>query len=188
MNDYVQKCWDTALAMLKPTDAQLEHGLELHRGSVVCDTYGFAPRAALGGDAVRELIEAGGSPAEIADLTEDMTMTRWATVPGETTEFLAAFDHAGVTCIFQNCGEEGQSPLRLIKRLARFNYACEFGRETCFKAIMPDDIVKAHEEGRHCLYFTGNGVPLSQDWITPEEEMRYIRIFLQAWPPSHCPR
>ncbi|MGE5532218.1 MAG: dipeptidase, partial [Bacteroidota bacterium] len=115
----------------------------------------------------------------IADLTEDMSMTRWATVPRETEEYLAAFDHAGVTCIFQNCGEEGQSPLRLIKRLARFNYACEFGRETCFKAIMPDDIVKAHEEGRHCLYFTGNGVPLSQDWITPEEEMRYIRIFLQ---------
>jgi membrane dipeptidase len=179
MNDYVQKCWDTALAMLQPTDAQLEHGLELHRNSVVCDTYGFAPRAALDGDAVREMIEAGGSPAEIADLTEDATMTRWATVPRETKEFLAAFDHAGVTCIFQNCGEEGQSPLRLIKRLARFNYACEFAPDTCFKAIVPDDIVRAHEQGRHCLYFTGNGVPLTQDWASPEEELRYIRIFLQ---------
>ena len=195
MNAHIQQCWDTALAMLQPSAAQLEHGLELHRNSVVCDTYGFAPRSVVDGDALKALVEAGGSPAEVADMMEDMTMTRWATVPQETDEFLEAFDHAGVTCIFQNCGEEGQSPLRLLKRLARFNYACEFAPQTCFKAIVPDDIVRAHEQSlkeagrmpadpgtaaaRHCLYFTGNGVPLTQDWISPEEELRYIRIFFQ---------
>lgn len=179
MNDHVRQCWDTALAMLQPTAAQLERGLELHRNSVVCDTYGFAPRAIVDGEAVRALIKGGGSPAEVADMTEDMSMTRWATVPQETEEFLEAFEHAGVTCIFQNCGEEGQAPLRLLKRLARFNFACEFAPDTCFKAIVPDDIMRAHEQGRHCLYFTGNGVPLTQDWISPEEELRYIRIFFQ---------
>lgn len=179
MNDHVRQCWDTAVAMLQPTAAQLEHGLELHRNSVVCDTYGFAPRAVVDGEAIKALVEAGGSPAEVADMTEDMSMTRWATVPREAEEFLAAFEQAGVTCIFQNCGEEGQAPLRLLKRLARFNFGCEFGSDTCFKAIVPDDIVRAHEQGRHCLYFTGNGVPLTQDWISPEDELRYIRIFFQ---------
>ena len=179
MNDHVRTCWDIALAMLQPTPVQLEHGLELHRSSVVCDTYGFAPRAALDGDAVRALIESGASAAEVADLTEDASMTRWATVPAETAEFHAAFEQSGVTCIFQNCGEEGQAPLRLLKRLARFNFACEFAPKTCSKAITPADIVRAHEQGRHCLYFTGNGVPLTQDWISPEEELRYIRVFFQ---------
>lgn len=179
MNDHVRQCWDTALAMLQPTAAQLEHGLELHRNSVVCDTYGFAPRAVVDGEAIRALVESGASPAEVADMTEDMSMTRWATVPEETAEFRTAFDQAGVTCIFQNCGEEGQAPLRLLKRLARFNFACEFAPDTCFKAIVPDDIVRAHEQGAHCLYFTGNGVPLTQDWISTEEELRYVRVFFQ---------
>lgn len=179
MNDFVQTCWEVALEFLQPTAAQLEHGLELHRNSVVCDTYGFAPRAAIDGEALGNLVKAGASPAEIADLTEDMSMTRWATVPEEAEEFKAVFQHAGVTCIFQNCGEEGQAPLRLLKRLARFNFACEFAPETCAKAITPDDIIRTHEQGRHCLYFTGNGVPLTQEWVSPEEELRYIRIFFQ---------
>ncbi|MEN6546546.1 MAG: membrane dipeptidase [Armatimonadia bacterium] len=179
MNDQVQKCWDVALAMLKPTQAQLEHGLELHRASVVCDTYGFAPNAALDGDALAKAMEEGASDAEIADMREDMGMTRWATVPQEREEFKAAFDFAGVTCIYQNAGEEGQDPLRLIKRLARFTYSTDLMRDFVARAATPDDILAAHKEGRHCLYFTGNGVPLTQHWVSPEEEMRYIRIFFQ---------
>ncbi|MEN6301181.1 MAG: membrane dipeptidase [Armatimonadia bacterium] len=179
MNDQVQKCWDVALAMLKPTQAQLEHGLELHRASVVCDTYGFAPNAALDGDALAKAMEEGASDAEIADMREDMGMTRWATVPQEREEFKAAFDFAGVTCIYQNAGEEGQDPLRLIKRLARFTYSTDVMRDFVARAATPDDILAAHKDGRHCLYFTGNGVPLTQHWVSPEEEMRYIRIFFQ---------
>lgn len=179
MNDRVKQCWEVALGHLQPSAAHLEHGLQLHRASVVCDTYGFAPRAAVDGAALAALVTANASPAELADLSEDGSMTRWATVPQEQEEFRAAFDHAGVTCIFQNCGEEGQAPLRLLKRLARFNYACEFAPATCRKAIVPDDILRVHEQGGHCLYFSGNGVPLTQDWITPEEELRYIRVFFQ---------
>lgn len=179
MNDQVQKRWDVALAMLKPTQAQLEHGIELHRASLVCDTYGFAPNAALDGDALAKAMEEGASDAEIADMREDMGMTRWATVPAESEEFKAAFDFAGVTCIFQNAGEEGQDPLRLIKRLARFTYSTDLMRDFVARAATPDDIVAARKENRHCLYFSGNGVPLTQQWVSPEEEMRYIRIFFQ---------
>jgi membrane dipeptidase len=47
------------------------------------------------------------------------------------------------------------------------------------KAAVPDDIVTAKEEGRHCLYFTGNGVPLTQQWVSVEDELRYLRVFFQ---------
>lgn len=179
MNDHVQKCWDTALGLLQPSEADLQHGLELHRGSLVCDTYGFAPNAAIDGNALAAAMEAGASAAEIADLREDMGMTRWATVPEEREEFKQAFDFAGVTCIFQNAGEEGQDPLRLLKRLARFTYATDLMRDFVPQATKPDDITAAHHTGRHCLYFTGNGVPLTQQWLSIEDELRYVRIFFQ---------
>lgn len=44
---YIRRCREVALSILKPTDKQLQHGLELHRASLVFDVYGFAPRAAL---------------------------------------------------------------------------------------------------------------------------------------------
>jgi len=179
MNDHVQKCWDTALGLLQPTEAQLQHGLELHRHSLVCETYGFAPNACFDGAALAAAAEEGASTLELQDLREDMNMTRWATDPVERAEFQAAFDFAGVDCIFQNAGEEGQDPLRLVRRLARFTYATDLMRDFVCHAAFPDDIVKAHEQGRHCLYFTGNGVPLTQQWITPEDELRCIRLFFQ---------
>ena len=168
-----------ALDILKPTAAELEHGLELHAESVVFDAYGFAPRAAVDGDAIRAAVETGASASEVDDLREEMSMTRWATDPAEREEFLQAFEAAGVTCVFQNAGQECQDPLRLLKRLARFTYATDLMAESVSKAATPADVVKAKEQGRRCLYFTGNGVPLRQHWSTVEDELSVVRIFFQ---------
>lgn len=169
MNDHVRKCWDTALAMLGPTEAQLQHGLELHRASLVFETYGFAPNACFDGAALAAAAEAGASSLELQDMREDMNMTRWATVPEEREEFKEAFDFAGVDCIFQNAGEEGQATPRLLKRLARFTHATDRMKDFVPHAAFPDDIVRNWEEGRHCLYFTGNGVPLPEQWVSVED-------------------
>ena len=178
-NDYIRHCREVALGILKPTEKQLQHGLELHRQSVVFDVYGFAPRCAVDGDALKAAVEAGASEIELQDLTEDMSMTRCVTDPTEREEFSQAWASAGVTCIFQNSGEEGQAPLRLLKRLARFTYLTDMLRDTFAKAVSPEDIIEAHQKRRHCLYFTGNGVPLAQDWISVADELRYLRVFFQ---------
>ena len=47
------------------------------------------------------------------------------------------------------------------------------------KAVTPEDIVAAKHDDRHCLYFTGNGVPLPQRWESTEEELGYVRLFYQ---------
>jgi membrane dipeptidase len=47
------------------------------------------------------------------------------------------------------------------------------------KAVTPDDIVRAKKQNSRVLYFTGNGVPLPQEMISVEEELRYIKIFFQ---------
>ena len=179
MNEKIEAARQGALQILKPRKKELEHGLALHAESIVCDTYGFAPRAAIDGDAVASAIEAGASEAELNDMNEEMSMTRCATDPGERAEFQEAWRSSGVTCIVQNAGEEGQAPLRLIKRLARFTYVADVMRDFLLRATTPADIEAAGKQGKHCFYMSGNGVPLSQDWVSVEEELRYIRIFFQ---------
>lgn len=178
-NEVILHARQVALDILKPSAKQLEHGLELHAESLVFDSYGFAPRAAVDGERLAEAINNHASTAEIQDLREDMSMTRCVTDPAEQREFKEAFDASGVTCIFQNAGEEGQDPLRLLKRLARFTFTTDMLADFVSKAVTPEEIVQAKQEGRHCLYLTGNGVPLTQQWETTTDEMKYMRIFFQ---------
>lgn len=170
---------DVALSILKPSARDLDYGLKLHAESLVFDSYGFAPRAAIDGAAFGKAVQSGSSEAELGDLREEMMMTRWATDFTERREFLEAMRAAGVTCIFQNAGEEGSDPLRLMKRLARFTYATDLAREDCPKAVEPADVRAAKARGAHCLYFSLNGVPLRQLWESTRDELRLIRIFHQ---------
>ncbi len=178
-NDRIERDRQAALDVLKPSRRDLEYGLGLHRESLVFDAYGFAPRAAPDGDAVRALMEAGASELELQDQREEMAMTRAATVPAEREEFIRAWNASGVTCIFQNCGEESNDPLTLIKRLARFTYLTDHLQGVLRRTVTADDVERAHADGMGCLYFTGNGVPLTQRWVSVEDELRYVRIFFQ---------
>lgn len=178
-NEVIRKARTLALSILKPTVKQIEHGLELHRESVVFDSYGFSPRCAMDGERMKRLLEQNPSDVEIRDLREDMMMTQCVESERERKEFQQAWEAAGVDCIFQNAGEEGQAPMRLIKRLARFTYVTDMLKDFIVKAATPDEIIAAKKAGKRSLYLTGNGVPLTQDWISVPDEMRYIRIFFQ---------
>ncbi len=178
-NQQIQKARQVALKILKPSRKELEHGLELHKNSLVFDLYGFSPRAAVDGDMMKAAVEAGASEIELQDMKEDMQMTRCVTDPAERQEYMDAWEAAGVTCIFQNAGKVGMAISRMLRLLARFTYVTDMMRDFVYKAATPDDIVAAKKKDRHCLYFSANGVPLPQDWISVEEELRYIRVFFQ---------
>ena len=179
LNPQIQHAREVAMNILKPTKKELEHGLRLHAESLVFDSYGFSPRAAVDGDVLAAAVESGASDIELKDMREEMGMTRYVTNADEQAEYRDAWRASGVTCIFQNAGEEGQDPLRLIKRLARFTYATDMIPEIVSKAALPQDILDAKTERRHCLYFTGNGVPLTQHWNSIPDELRYLKVFFQ---------
>lgn len=179
LNPKITAARETALRILKPSPQELDRGLRLHAESIVFDSYGFSPRAAVDGDALAAAANHGASTIEMQDLREEMTMTRVATDPVEQQEYRDAWRASGVTCIFQNAGEEGQDPMRLIKRLARFTYVTDLMRGFVSKAAVPEDIATAKKERRHCLYLTGNGVPLTQQWVSVPDELRYVRVFYQ---------
>ncbi|MBL8829748.1 MAG: membrane dipeptidase, partial [Planctomycetaceae bacterium] len=178
-NEVIQQARQVGLSVLSPSDRDIEHGLKLHTESLVFESYGFAPRCAVDGAAFQKAIESGASDAELIDLREEMSMTRCATNEAERREFLEGFRSAGVTCIFQNTGEEGSDPLRLIKRLARFTFMTDNLKQDCSKATSPDDVVAAKKADRQCLAFTTNGVPLRQQWESTRDELRHIRLFQQ---------
>jgi membrane dipeptidase len=104
MNESIQRAREIALDILKPSQSEIEHGMELHKNSIVCESYGFSPRAAVDGEAVKTAVEAGASEIELQDMTEDMRVTRYATDPEEREEYMMAWEAAGVTCILQNAG------------------------------------------------------------------------------------
>jgi membrane dipeptidase len=178
-NEKIDQGRQAAIDLLKPSKRELDHGLQLHAESIVMESYGFAPRCAVDGDAIRTAVEAGASGVELQDMQEDQMMTRCVTSTAERAEFLAAWKAAGMTCIFQNAGEEGSDALRLMKRLARFTWVADSLRDQVPKAVTPDDIEAAKKQGRHCFYFSGNGVPLAQQWISAEAELGLIRPFFQ---------
>lgn len=178
-NPVIAKARDAALGVLQPSRADLEKGLAIHRSSFVFDSYGFAPRAALDAAAMTAAIEAGAGDQEIQDLQEEMGMTRAALDEAERAEFAEAMSVSGVMAIFQNAGEEGSDPLRLLKRLARFTYLTDHLRGVLNRAASPDDLEAAWKKGEHALYLTGNGVPLAQQYVNPTEELGYIRVFFQ---------
>ena len=179
LNEQMQEARDLALRILKPTKKQLEHGLELHANSLVFETYGFMPRAAYDGAAVASAIEGDASELELKDMKEDQYMTRFVENEREREEFVRAWKASGVTCVFQNAGEEGNVIDVLLKRLARFTYVTDMMPEFLQKAVRPEDIVRAKQENRHVLYFSGNGVPMPLDLVSLEEELRYIKVFYQ---------
>ncbi|MEW6356002.1 MAG: membrane dipeptidase [Planctomycetota bacterium] len=179
MNEAIEKAKQAALEALKPSPKDLQHGLELHANTVVCESYGFTPRAAVDGTALAAAVEAGASDIELQDMREEMMMLRVATDPADKKEFIEAWDAAGVTCIGENSGEENQAPLTIIKRLARFNHLTDLMPDYLVRAAWPQDITRAKKEGKRCLYLNCNGVPLTQNWLSVQDELRYIRVFFQ---------
>jgi membrane dipeptidase len=179
-NDQIQRARQDALKILKPSKKQLKHGLELHANSLVFDMAGFAPRAAIDADTVRAAAEAGASEIELQDMMRDMEMIRCVTDSAERQECLDAWEAAGVTCLFHHAGGGPMSSIsRLLILLAKSTYVTDMMRDFVYKAATPDDIIDAKTKCRHCLYFNANSVPLPQDWVSVEEELRYIQVFFQ---------
>lgn len=177
MRELIDTAEKIALDILKPSKKQLEHGLELHKNSVVCDAYGFSPKCAVYGGMISEAALNGASPAEIQNMAEEFIITRCVYDEDEKKEYMIAWERSGVTCVFQCAGEEEQSAVGALKRFAHFTHVTDMLKEFVFKAVIPDDIEKAKKEKKHCLYMTSNTVPLAEDRVSVEEELQFIKIF-----------
>ena len=178
-DERLNECREAALDVLKPSKMDLEHGLELHKNSTVCDTYGFAPCCPVDFEKLIKLAEAGCSPSYFMESKEEMQNFRHFEDKALYDEYVRTFKESGVTCIFQNAGVENQEVRQLMKRLAYFTYVTDKMPELFKRAAFPEDIDKAGKENRHCLYLSANAVPLDGTWGSAMEELSYIKVFFQ---------
>lgn len=168
-----------ALEVLQPSSSELEHGLSLHRDAIVIDAYGFSAFANPDTDVLQALVNQRSEPREWRSSKVAMMMTRMADDPTELNYFAEAWRASGVTCVLRNSGEEGNAIPQLIERLAHNTYVTDRLPDLLQRATEPDHIEQAKRDGKHCFYFTTNGVPLPLNQRNAAEELSYIRIFFQ---------
>jgi membrane dipeptidase len=160
MLPFIEKARDRALELLKPTQAQLDHGLELHRESLVVDSFGFAPLSL-----TRRMIERvnamndDGTPRDVLkNRLLEMRCTEHGLDPEARDHYAMAWDASGVTGTMQTSGGAGDVA-RVLRHFARFFYIWDQLPEVTFKATTSDDVRRAKAEGRHCQFISMNGLP-----------------------------
>ncbi len=167
------------LDVLQPTPAHLQHGLELHRSTIVAESYSLGVLAPVDGAALARAAEAGAADVELQLLSESMRMTRWATTPRLRAEYEGAWEASGVDCAFQNAGEEGNDALRMLGRLAHYTHLTDQLQDFVRRTPLPAAVAAQHKAGLRSIVQTCNGVPLAGESLTVEGELRFVRLFFE---------
>jgi membrane dipeptidase len=168
-----------ALEILQPSQRDLEHGLELHRQSLVTESYGLGLHAPVETEKLNDLMTAGASAYEFQDLHEEMMMLGWLRTNELRNEYREAWEISGVNCTFLNAGEESNDPAILMKRFARYVHITDVAPDLVRRVTNINQIRTAQKDGVPCLCLTLNGVPLSGKFKDTNDELRYIRVFAQ---------
>ncbi len=168
-----------ALDILKPSKAELEHGLELHRDALVWDSYGFAPSGPCPGSVIDGMLEEGAGRDEQITRREQYSQVDHLRDPASFALYREAWELSGVDCVFQNAGVEGNSIPELLKRLSRFTYLPDRYPELYQRVAFPDQVLAAKAAGKRSLYLTTNGVCLPNFLASVEDALEHLTVFFQ---------
>ncbi|MBQ9336245.1 MAG: membrane dipeptidase [Lentisphaeria bacterium] len=173
----IQENWQLALNILRPSDKDLEHGLELHRNSYVFDAYGFTPGAGGKNERLDQLIREHAGREELTFARENFRQNLAFNDPEMQKRLREVWEFAGVDCIFQNSGIEGNDIENLIKRLSSYTAVTDRLSDFYERAVFPDQLEAIRARGHKALYMTTNGVPISSKSISKDEALIHIAVF-----------
>lgn len=166
------------LRMLNPTQKELDHGLELHRNSLVFDAYGFMPSGGGFAERIEKIIAENGSRDELSAAREEFAShLSYMQNPVMVRKLSEALEYAGVDCIFQNAGVEGNDVEKLLKRLSCFTSLTDRLDGIFERATIPSKIEGIWKRGHKALCFSANGVPLPYRFVSAEESLEHIAVF-----------
>lgn len=166
-----------AIKLLNPSAKDLEHGLELHKNSLVWDAYGFSPVGAVPGEYIDKLIDDKVQPEDYISSLEAYSQTKHLKDEANRKEYAELWEFAGVNCIFQNAGVEGNRADLMIKRFGNFLHNTDLYPNLVRRAAFPHQVEQAFKDGVPALYFTTNGVPLPSLFEHASEANRYLEVF-----------
>ncbi len=175
----IASCQKAALSVLKPSKRELEHGLELHRNSLVWDAYGIAPHGFYRQEYIENLIGEGASLVEVLEAHEEMLSLGILDDPEAMEAYRTVWEASGVNCIFLTAGEASNRMTELIRRFARFTYLVDQLPDFYRRVTIPEDIKSAWKDQLRGLYLSINGIPVDDRETNVEEMLLYIRTFFQ---------
>lgn len=177
MHDKIQQARSVALEILKPGKRDLEYGTELHHDALVIEAYCLGIRAPHDPALLHELEARRATSQEITDLKLEQNILGWARSPARRRQYREIWETAGVDAVFQNAGEEGNDPQRMLKRLGNYSLLIEAMPDFLQKIGAPDDIVAAKAAGKRAIGMATNGVPLPGRCTSVGEELGLIHVF-----------
>lgn len=175
-NDRMRALWQKGLEVLNPSPAHLEHGLKLHRESVVCDGFGFLPAVwspALF-KALNATLAAGAGIREWRTAGMMLRMTAMTLDRTAAEEFMAAIQAAGVTCVVHNIGGSGPPTDSLPNMAARLHTYHVFRRHL-FQAVTSEEIREAKAQRRTAIVWSSNGAPGTPN--NPADMLHWLEVF-----------
>ncbi len=143
------------------------------------EAYSLGLHAPIDFKAVNEAAESGASHLQYIDMIEEMVMTNWVTAKELLEEYAQAWEASGVTCISLNAGQEGNDPLRLLLRFARYIGLLDAIPDLLVKVLSVDDVLRAHREGKFGICLAPNSIPLKGAQVAVSDELQYLRVFAQ---------
>lgn len=177
-NSHMEMTWRKGLEELAPSTAQLEHGLELHRSSIVIDTFGFMPKVWTPElvETMNGWIDAGMGAKEHAHKATVLRIHAMSRAAEGRQEFIAALKAAGVTGVVQTVGG-GENLEYTLDNMAGHRHLCHCFREHLFQATTATELREAKAQGRTGMIWSVNGPPPMGDMADPDDKL----YWLQTW-------
>ena len=171
-----ESSWNCALDILKPTAAQLEHGLELHQNLFTMDHFGFVPTAARTrryGEIFSALREKYVGQRELMKRTEFVMYDETCYDPECAQLFRDTLKASGLNAMIVTVAE-GKSHMEDFKRFAAHTQVLRVFRDTIAKADNVDDIAKINAEGKMAMIWSVNGPPMAGELQDMEQELDLV--------------
>jgi len=176
--EIVRNAWQRGLDVLKPTPAQLQHGLELHARVLACDTFAFLPSGFTQevSDLWNELKDGQVGVRELGWRTQLARAVAPSRDPQAAAEFVAAVKASGLKCIVTTVAE-GKSREEDIKRMSLSRQMCRVFRKTLVQVGSTDEIREVAAQGRTGVIWSVNGPPVVGKLADPDEELGWIETW-----------
>lgn len=172
------KVHQAALARLKASDDQIAHGLELHRSSFVCDTFGFLPRVMSPAAAAKfDDFLATGPTADEAEYKRQELEAEARATDADSTDFCRrAITAAGVNCISPPVGSEKHLH-HSVHRMSLYQRTFDALPELFRKVTGADEVERAHRDGVLGVWCGANCAPVHGGLEEGREAHHWIDVY-----------